>query len=274
MQPCVRHTASLVPTHKYLDFDAGRDFEREIVVKVNAPGGRAGRAAQAVVEGRARRDGDEHRSVPVGRVALQAHAGDLGGVSRRAQPVLDPHEVAAAAARHRDPQGDRGGDGHPREPLDPDARREGVARDRAAHAAPASAARGGRRAQPRGDPDGGAHRAAHARHQRRARAGRAAARRGRRGRRDRASAGSRCTCAATCASSSSTGCARTGRTSSSATSGSTRAARTPRPRSAGGWRSCCVATGSRRRRAFARRNASPAASRSRRRCAARQTTLF
>jgi hypothetical protein len=28
------------PTHKYLDFDAGRDFEREIVVKVNAPAGR------------------------------------------------------------------------------------------------------------------------------------------------------------------------------------------------------------------------------------------
>ena len=25
------------PTHKFLDFDAGRDFEREIVVKVNAP---------------------------------------------------------------------------------------------------------------------------------------------------------------------------------------------------------------------------------------------
>jgi DNA repair photolyase len=25
------------PTHKYLDFDAGKDFEREIVVKVNAP---------------------------------------------------------------------------------------------------------------------------------------------------------------------------------------------------------------------------------------------
>ncbi len=25
------------PTHTYLDFDAGRDFEREIVVKVNAP---------------------------------------------------------------------------------------------------------------------------------------------------------------------------------------------------------------------------------------------
>jgi DNA repair photolyase len=25
------------PTHTFLDFDAGRDFEREIVVKVNAP---------------------------------------------------------------------------------------------------------------------------------------------------------------------------------------------------------------------------------------------
>ena len=25
------------PTHRYLGFDAGRDFEREIVVKVNAP---------------------------------------------------------------------------------------------------------------------------------------------------------------------------------------------------------------------------------------------
>src|ERR1700722_1304926 len=25
------------PTHRYLDFDVGRDFEREIVVKVNAP---------------------------------------------------------------------------------------------------------------------------------------------------------------------------------------------------------------------------------------------
>ena len=30
-------TASLVPRTRYLDFDAGRDFEREIVVKVNVP---------------------------------------------------------------------------------------------------------------------------------------------------------------------------------------------------------------------------------------------
>ena len=33
----VSHNCFARPTHKYLDFDAGRDFEREIVVKVNAP---------------------------------------------------------------------------------------------------------------------------------------------------------------------------------------------------------------------------------------------
>jgi DNA repair photolyase len=33
----VSHNCFARPTHKYLDFDAGRDFEREIVVKLNAP---------------------------------------------------------------------------------------------------------------------------------------------------------------------------------------------------------------------------------------------
>ena len=35
------------PTHTYLGFNAREDFEREIVVKVNAPGGPSHRAAQA-----------------------------------------------------------------------------------------------------------------------------------------------------------------------------------------------------------------------------------
>ena len=35
------------PTHRYLDFDAGRDFEREIIVKVNAPEVRRGELARA-----------------------------------------------------------------------------------------------------------------------------------------------------------------------------------------------------------------------------------
>ena len=33
----VSHNCFARPTHTYLDFNAGRDFEREIVVKVNAP---------------------------------------------------------------------------------------------------------------------------------------------------------------------------------------------------------------------------------------------
>jgi DNA repair photolyase len=33
----ISHNCFARPTHKYLDFDAGRDFEREIVVKVNVP---------------------------------------------------------------------------------------------------------------------------------------------------------------------------------------------------------------------------------------------
>jgi DNA repair photolyase len=33
----VHHNCFARPTHEYLDFDAGRDFEREIVVKVNVP---------------------------------------------------------------------------------------------------------------------------------------------------------------------------------------------------------------------------------------------
>ena len=69
--------------------------------------GAARRAGAAVVEGRARRDGDQHRPVPVGRGALQAHARDLGGAARRGQPVLGADEVAAAAARPRPDEGDR-----------------------------------------------------------------------------------------------------------------------------------------------------------------------
>ena len=97
----VSHNCFARPTHNYLDLNAGRDFEREIVVKVNAARGAAGRAGAAVVEGRARRAGHQHRPLPVGRGALPAHAGHLGGAAGRRQPVLGPHQVAAAAARHR-----------------------------------------------------------------------------------------------------------------------------------------------------------------------------
>ena len=89
------------PTHTYLDLDAGRDFEKEIVVKVNAPEVLRGRAGAAVVEARARGHGHQHRPLPVGRGPLPADAGDLGGAGRLGHAGVGADQVAAAAARHR-----------------------------------------------------------------------------------------------------------------------------------------------------------------------------
>ena len=66
------------PTHKYLDFNAGRDFEKEIVVKVNVPEVLRAELQRPSWQRRARRDGHEHRPVPVGRGPLQAHAAGSG----------------------------------------------------------------------------------------------------------------------------------------------------------------------------------------------------
>ena len=77
------------PTHKYLDFDAGRDFEREIVVKVNAPEvvraelkrpSWKGEHIAMVFRG-ARSDADRHRtglSVGVGLVFLGTFCPTVG----------------------------------------------------------------------------------------------------------------------------------------------------------------------------------------------------
>ena len=81
------------------DFDAGRDFEREIVVKINAPEVLRVELARSIVGARARRAGHEHRPLPVGGGALPADGGHLGGAARRGQPLFSADEVAAAAAR-------------------------------------------------------------------------------------------------------------------------------------------------------------------------------
>ena len=187
--------------------------------------GAAQGARAAVVAGRADRAGHEHGPVPVGRGPLQAHARHLGGDARLPQPVLDPDQVAAAAARPGPAEGDRRGRGRQRLPVGPDAGREGLAGDRAAHAEPEGAPGGGGRAQPRRHPDGRADRAADARVNDAPRAGRADRRGGDRGAARPTSAARRCSCAAPCARSSSSGCASTARTWSSATRGSTPRAR-------------------------------------------------
>ena len=82
-------------THLYLDLDAGRDFEREIVVKVNVP-----EVLRAELRGRrearAGRARDEHRPVPVGREPLPADAGIWQRAARLRHALLAGHEVAAA----------------------------------------------------------------------------------------------------------------------------------------------------------------------------------
>ena len=88
-----------------------------------------------------------------------------------AEPVLDPHEVAAVAARQGPAAADRRARAGQRVPVGADARREDVAVDRAAHAASAGAAGGGGGAQPDRHPDRDPDRAADARDQRRAGAG-------------------------------------------------------------------------------------------------------
>ena len=72
------------PTHKYLDFNPGRDFEREIVVKVNAPEVLRVELARASWKREHVALGHEHRPLSVGRGPLPADGGHLGGAARRA----------------------------------------------------------------------------------------------------------------------------------------------------------------------------------------------
>ncbi|CAA9493394.1 MAG: Radical SAM domain protein, partial [uncultured Solirubrobacteraceae bacterium] len=146
-------------------------------------GGAARRAGATLVARRARRARDQHGPIPVGGGPLQADARHLERAARRPQSLLDPHQVAAAAARRGSAPGDRRGDRRQRVPVGADARREGVARHGAAHATPARAPGGGGRAQPSGHSHRNPDLPAHAGRQRRSAPGRAHRRAGHRGRR-------------------------------------------------------------------------------------------
>ena len=89
------------PTHTYLDFNAGRDFEREIVVKVNAP-----EVARAELS--RPRWGREHVAMGTNTDPYQWVEGRyklMPGIWEAMRDTghagLDPDQVAAAAARHR-----------------------------------------------------------------------------------------------------------------------------------------------------------------------------
>ena len=131
-------------THTYLDLNAGRDFEREIVVKVNVPELLAAELRRAELEAGAGRVRDQHRSLPVGRGALRADAADARGAARDRDAGVGAVEVAAAAAGPGALPAAGGGGRRQRQLLDPDDGGEGLARDRAPHPTPPQADGGGR----------------------------------------------------------------------------------------------------------------------------------
>ena len=122
------------PTHTFLGFNAGRDFEREIVVKVNAPEVLRAELARPSWAG-------EHVALGTNTDPYQWCEGRYKLMEGIWQALLDARnpcsiltksplllrdlELLKELARTVEPD---------RVPLDPDARSEGLARNRAAHA--------------------------------------------------------------------------------------------------------------------------------------------
>ena len=137
------------PTHEYLDFDAGRDFEKEIVVKVNVP---------EVLRKELARPSWKREHIAMGTNTdpyqwVEGRYKLMRGIWEALRDFANPCSILTKSPlllRDLDlMKRGRGGHGPQRVPVGADARREGVAGERAAHAAPARAAGGGRRAQPR-----------------------------------------------------------------------------------------------------------------------------
>ena len=134
----VSHNCFARPTHTYLGFDAGRDFEREIVVKVNAPEVVRAELARPSWKGEHVAMGtntdpyqwveSRYKLMPGIWEAMRDARNPCSILTKSPLLLRDIELMKEIAAVTRDP----------REPLDPDARREGVARDRAAHAASAA----------------------------------------------------------------------------------------------------------------------------------------
>ena len=125
------------PTHTYLDLNAGRDFEREIVVKVNTP---------EVARAELMRPSWKREHVALGTNTdpyqwVEKKYELLPGVWEAMRDSRTPCSVLTKSPLLlRDIELFKQIPSSCREPLDPDSRREGLARQRAAHAAPAQAA--------------------------------------------------------------------------------------------------------------------------------------
>ena len=87
-------------THTYLDFDAGRDFDAEIVVKVNVAEILAKELARPSWQHAPVALGTNTDPLPARRRPLPADARHHRGARRLGNTVQHPHQGHAAAARH------------------------------------------------------------------------------------------------------------------------------------------------------------------------------
>ena len=94
----ISHNCFARNTHTYLDLDAGADFDRQIVVKVNVARVLRARAALAALARRAGGDGHQHRSLPARGRPLPADARDHRRVRPHGHPVLGADQGHRALA--------------------------------------------------------------------------------------------------------------------------------------------------------------------------------
>ena len=95
----ISHNCFARPTHDYLGLGIGEDFERKIVVKVNAVERLRAELRSPKWAGEPHRHGHQHRPLPVGRGQVPPDAGHRRGPERGPQPVQHPHQVDPGAAR-------------------------------------------------------------------------------------------------------------------------------------------------------------------------------
>ena len=106
----ISHNCFARPTHEYLGLDIGEDFEKRIVVKINAVERLRAELRSPKWSGRAHRHGHQHRPVPARRGQVPPDPGDHRASSRSARNpfsiltkstliLRDTAALAAAVAR-------------------------------------------------------------------------------------------------------------------------------------------------------------------------------
>ena len=92
------------PSHEYLGFSAGLDFESRILVKEDAAGAAAPRALAPRWQPQTLRSVRRHRSLPAGRAPARRHPALPRGAGRVPQPGGRHHQEPPGHARRRPPR--------------------------------------------------------------------------------------------------------------------------------------------------------------------------